>query len=61
MGGTKSHNGPIMDLGGINRPDEPNKINDVYFFLFYYFLFALFLSRMCKVHIPFEAKILCEN
>ena len=32
MGGNKSHNGPIMALGGINRHDEPNKINDVYFF-----------------------------
>ena len=32
MGGIKNHNGPIMALGGINRYDEPNKINDVYFF-----------------------------
>ena len=32
MGGNKSHDGPIMALGGINRHDEPNKINDVYFF-----------------------------
>ena len=37
-----SHNGPIIALGGINRHDEPNKINDVYFFPVLLFLFALF-------------------
>ena len=47
MGGIKSHNGPIMALGGINRRDEPNKINDVYFFpILLFFVCSFFLSRI---------------
>ena len=45
MGGIKSHNGPIIALGGINRHDEPNKINDVYFFpILLFFVCSFFLS-----------------
>ena len=53
MGGIKSHNGPIIALGGINRHDEPNKINDVYFFpilvffvcsFFFYLGYVKFMS-----------------
>ena len=47
IGGIKSHNGPIMALGGINRHDEPNKINDVYFFpILLFFCLLFFLSRI---------------
>ena len=43
MGGIKSHSGPIRALGGINRHDEPNKINDVYFFpILLYFVCSFF-------------------
>ena len=54
MGGIKSHNGLIIALGGINRLDEPNKINDVYFFpILLFFVCSFFLSRICKVHVVF--------
>ena len=50
MGGIKSHSGPIIALGGINRHDEPNKINDVYFFPILLFFvcsfFFFFISDM---------------
>ena len=41
MGGIKSHNGPIMAFGGINRHDEPNKINDWRVLFFYTIIFCL--------------------
>ena len=48
MGGIKSHNGPVIALGGINRHDEPNKINDVYFFpiLLFFVCSFFFISDM---------------
>ena len=52
MGGNKSHNGPIMALGGINRHDEPNKINDVYFFPILLFFVCSFFFIL-DIHIVF--------
>ena len=52
MGGNKSHDGPIMALGGINRHDEPNKINDVYFFpilLFFVCSFFFYLGYSYRI------------
>jgi len=42
MSGIKSHNGPIMAFGGINRHDEPNKINDVYLPILLFFVCSFF-------------------
>ena len=52
MGGIKSHNGPIIALGGINRHDEPNKINDVYFFPIL-LLFVCNFFFISDIHIVF--------
>ena len=60
MGGIKSHNGPIMALGGINRHDEPNKINDVYFFpilLFFVCSFFYFYLGYVKLMSYFLAPV----
>ena len=55
MGGNKSHNGPIMALGGINRHDDLIKLMTCTFFLYYYFLFALFF--ILDIHIVFLAPV----
>ena len=52
MGGIKSHNGPIIALGGINRHDEPNKINDVNFFPILLFFVCNFFF-ISDIHIVF--------